>query len=569
MKRITTAWRTTALVLLTSAAAACGDDGIKTRPPTAMTPNTPATITSTAGAALSISPAVRVFDDRGTGVEGVTVTFTVTSGGGSVTGATAVTNFDGVATVGSWKLGNTAGANVLTATAEGLKPVTFTATGVAGAAMNLRVVSGEAQSGTAGTALAAPFTVRVSDQFDNPVSGATVTFAVASGGGTIAPVTATTNAQGLASTTLTLGRTAGPNTVTASTPGTTPVTFTATARVGAAAAIAKVPAGDNQTAQVNTALPVAPTVIVTDAAGNTVPGVVVTFTVASGGGRVANATATTGADGRASSGTWTLGPTTGANTLTATAAGVPAGVTFTATATAPAVDPCTVQTPFTTRSAATGALAAGDCVLSTGQFQDFFSTTLAAPSAEEFVLTSTAFDAFGYLFDSAGRLVAFDDNAAGGTNSAVRVFAPAGQYFFGASSASAGATGAYSLTSRAMTAPSGCIQGWIVPGITLNGSLATTDCAFSDGSYVDGFTVYLRAGQQITIIQRSTAIDTYLILANAAGTAAVAQNDDDPAGGTTNSRLVYTATAAGTFQILATSFDPAEVGAYTLTVTTP
>ena len=66
------------------------------------------------------------------------------------------------------------------------------------------MISGDAQNGTAGTALGAPFTVRVADQFDNPVPGAVVTFAVTAGGGTIAPVTATTNAQGQASTTLTL-----------------------------------------------------------------------------------------------------------------------------------------------------------------------------------------------------------------------------------------------------------------------------------------------------------------------------------------------------------------------------
>ncbi|HYW09350.1 MAG TPA: Ig-like domain-containing protein, partial [Longimicrobium sp.] len=394
MKRITTAWRTTALVLFASVAAAACDGGTESRPPAAMTPNTPATQNSTAGVALAINPAVRVFDDQGTGVEGITVTFTVTSGGGSVTGATAVTNFDGVATVGSWKLGNTAAVNTLVATAEGLKPVTFTATGLAGAASSMRVISGDAQSGPAGAALTAPFVVRVSDQFDNPVTGAVVTFAVATGGGTVSPLTATTNAQGLASTTLTLGRTAGPNTVTATTPGAAPVTFTATARVGAAALITKVAASDAQTAQVNSAVPVAPTVTVTDAAGNPVPGVVVTFTVASGGGRVANTTATTGTTGTASSGTWTLGPTVGANTLTATAAGVTGSVTFTATATPPAVDPCTLNSPFTPRGTGTGTLAAGDCLLGTGQLVDYFSTTLAAASAEEFVLTSTAFDAF-------------------------------------------------------------------------------------------------------------------------------------------------------------------------------
>ncbi|HYW07712.1 MAG TPA: pre-peptidase C-terminal domain-containing protein, partial [Longimicrobium sp.] len=221
------------------------------------------------------------------------------------------------------------------------------------------------------------------------------------------------------------------------------------------------------------------------------------------------------------------------------------------------------------RGTGTGTLAAGDCLLGTGQLVDYFSTTLAAASAEEFVLTSTAFDAFAYLFDSAGRLVAIDDNAGGGTNSALRVFAPAGQYLVGASSATAGATGAYSLTSRALTARTTCIAGWIIPGITLGGSLATGDCTFSDGSFVDGYTVYLRAGQQITLTQRSTAFDTYLILANAAGTS-VAEDDDSGGGaGGTDSRIVYTATATGTFQILANSFAAGQTGAYTLTVTTP
>jgi hypothetical protein len=49
------------------------------------------------------------------------------SGGGSITGATAVTNAAGVATVGSWTLGNSVGVNSLSATVTGLPSVTFTA----------------------------------------------------------------------------------------------------------------------------------------------------------------------------------------------------------------------------------------------------------------------------------------------------------------------------------------------------------------------------------------------------------------------------------------------------------
>jgi adhesin/invasin len=76
---------------------------------------------------------VLVTDQDGKPMANVTVTFAVASGGGSVTGASATTNADGVAMVGSWTLGPTAGANTLTATAAGSgiegNPVSFAAMG--------------------------------------------------------------------------------------------------------------------------------------------------------------------------------------------------------------------------------------------------------------------------------------------------------------------------------------------------------------------------------------------------------------------------------------------------------
>ena len=69
---------------------------------------------------------------------------------------------------------------------------------------------------------------------------------------------------------------------------------------------------------------------IADANGNPVAGAQVTFVVASGGGSVTGATQTTGADGIATVGGWTLGTAAGANTLTASSTGV-ATVTFTAT----------------------------------------------------------------------------------------------------------------------------------------------------------------------------------------------------------------------------------------------
>jgi hypothetical protein len=87
------------------------------------------------GFALNVPPAVLVRDAANAPLPNVQVTFQVTGGGGSLTGATATTDANGVATVGSWTV--QLGTNTLTATVAGAgitgNPVTFTATGVNGA----------------------------------------------------------------------------------------------------------------------------------------------------------------------------------------------------------------------------------------------------------------------------------------------------------------------------------------------------------------------------------------------------------------------------------------------------
>ena len=62
-------------------------------------------------------------DSHGNPVPGVSVTFAVVSGGGSVTGSAATTNAAGIATVGGWTLGAVAGANTLDSTATALSAV--------------------------------------------------------------------------------------------------------------------------------------------------------------------------------------------------------------------------------------------------------------------------------------------------------------------------------------------------------------------------------------------------------------------------------------------------------------
>jgi hypothetical protein len=107
--------------------------------------------------------------------------------------------------------------------------------------------SGDAQTGTAGAALAQPIVAKVAASDGVGVAGTTVTFAVASGGGSLSPLTAVSDANGLAQTTWTLGTGAGAQSVTATAAPLTgsPLTYTATATAAAASklAITSQPAG--------------------------------------------------------------------------------------------------------------------------------------------------------------------------------------------------------------------------------------------------------------------------------------------------------------------------------------
>jgi hypothetical protein len=92
--------------------------------------------TGLAGFPVNLSPAVELRDASGNPIAGKPVSFTVTDGGGAMSGANAVTDAFGVARVGSWSL--TPGANALTATVQDPgpilgNPVTFTATGASAA----------------------------------------------------------------------------------------------------------------------------------------------------------------------------------------------------------------------------------------------------------------------------------------------------------------------------------------------------------------------------------------------------------------------------------------------------
>ncbi|MBG1271565.1 N,N-dimethylformamidase beta subunit family domain-containing protein [Nostoc sp. WHI] len=106
----------------------------------------------------------------------------------------------------------------------------------------IKKIGGDNQTGAAATALPNPLVVQVKDAAGNPQSGTTVTFAVSSGGGSVSPLSAVTDTNGQASTTLTVGANPGAtspviNTVTATTQDIGSVIFSANAS----------PSGESQT----------------------------------------------------------------------------------------------------------------------------------------------------------------------------------------------------------------------------------------------------------------------------------------------------------------------------------
>jgi uncharacterized protein (TIGR03437 family) len=90
----------------------------------------------------------------------------------------------------------------------------------------VNVVAGFNGTGTASTALTTPFTVEVLDAAGAPVAGVQVTFTATNA--TVSPASAFTNAQGRASTTVTLGATVGAGSVTGAVVGATSGTATLT-----------------------------------------------------------------------------------------------------------------------------------------------------------------------------------------------------------------------------------------------------------------------------------------------------------------------------------------------------
>lgn len=413
--------------------ASCGDS---TAPPRATTIQLSAAALALDAVGATQQLTATVLDQDGEALSGATVTWA------SLTPAVAVVSPTGLVTSvtnGSAQVTATSGS------ATGTVNVVVAQVPVAPV-----IVSGNAQSGAIGTQLAQPLRVRAVDRLGSPMAGRTVSFVVTSGSGSLGTPSATSAADGVASSTWTIGsNTAVAQVVSVAVVGSLSLTsMTATALAGPPTTLAHAPtaSGNGQTSPLGLAVPIRPSVLLSDALGNGVANATVTFAVTGGGGSVTGASATSNAMGIATVGSWVLGPAAGANTLQATFAAL-TPVVFTATA---ILDPCTpAGAPvIVLGQTVNGTLAATDCTPNEATHYDLFRLDIATPTTVILAMNAD-FDAWLKLYNgTTGVLIEEHDDIIPGVNQNARIvrLLPAGPYLIRARSFDPGQFGTYALS---------------------------------------------------------------------------------------------------------------------------
>jgi hypothetical protein len=231
---------------------------------------------------------VLVTDATGNPKSGVTVNFTAVPAGNGASAtftASAQTNAAGLASV-SATANATAGNYAVSATGAGLPTVSFDLTNV-GVPASIIYISGgnvtydatDRQKAAIGTQFASPLVAQVLDANGVPVPNVTVTYTSPGSGASTTPATGTavTNASGQSRLTVTANNSTGQYSITALVTGvTTPARFDLENVTTGPAAVYAV-SGTPQISLLSTAYSAALVAVVSDAVGNAVPGITVTF----------------------------------------------------------------------------------------------------------------------------------------------------------------------------------------------------------------------------------------------------------------------------------------------------
>lgn len=193
---------------------ACGGDSTAPPPvPHVLQLSASGPTSITAGGAVQLVAVV--IDDHGSPMSGQPVAFSSSNPAlGSLSAA------------GLFTSNGTVGSTTMTATLSNLSSSISITVGHASPAA-IVITAGNSQTGFVRAPLPVPPTVQVRDQFGNAISGASVTFTVSTGGGVVGSPITTTDTNGNATTSWTLGASVGGNRIVASSPSVTSVNFDA------------------------------------------------------------------------------------------------------------------------------------------------------------------------------------------------------------------------------------------------------------------------------------------------------------------------------------------------------
>jgi len=125
------------------------------------------------------------------------------------------------------------------------------------------------------------------------------------------------------------------------------------------------------------------------------------------------------------------------------------------------------------------------------------------------------------------------------------------------------AQGKAKLLASPLTGKATCVTQNLACGQTVTGTLTPSDCALSDGTFVDFYEFQGTSSQAVVIDLKSTQFNTYLGLLDPDNEVAAADNDG---GSGTNSHIEHTLDQAGAWTIAANNFAPGDEGGYNLSL---
>ena len=190
-----------------------------------------------------------------------------------------------------------------------------------------------------------------------------------------------------------------------------------------------------------------------------------------------------------------------------------------------------------------------------------------------FNLSSSEFDAFLWLLNGEGEVIAIDDDTSDMMGALISGFSLpyTGTYFIAVGSHDAGETGAYTLSLN--EAPWVNYSGdpeEIFIGKQVSGRLTNSSSQFRTGQFFNVYRFEASPGQAISIEMQSEQFNSYLWLLDSNGRVITVNDDKNGQSTAGSSEIVFFPPISGSYFIGASSSEPMEMGKYELTLkTTP